>query len=205
MKATLLNGALPGDSFVDAAGAVLQDTLQAEGWTVTPWTLRDQKIAYCLGCFECWTKTPGLCRTPAPAPSRRRGAGVDDTGREVVESFIGGDLTIYLTPITFGGYSSQLKKAVDRSIGLLSPFFTRIDGEVHHQARYDRYPSLLGVGVLPASHPAQEQIFDTLVGRNAINMHAPRHSSVVLYRSQTPAAAAAALRSALNFAERVLA
>ena len=67
MKATLLNGALPGDSFVDAAGAALQDTLQAEGWTVTPWILRDQKIAYCLGCFECWTKTPGLCR-------------IDDTG-----------------------------------------------------------------------------------------------------------------------------
>ena len=73
---------------------------------------------------------------------------------------------------------------------------------MHHQARYDRYPSLLGVGVLPASHPAQEQIFDTLVGRNAINLHAPKHSSVVLYRNQTPAAAA--LRGALNFAARVL-
>ena len=192
MKSTLLNGALPGDSFVDAVGAALQETLQAEGWTVTPWTLRDEKIAYCLGCFECWTKTPGLCR-------------IDDTGREVVESIIGGDLTIYLTPITFGGYSSELKKAVDRSIGLLSPFFTHIDGEVHHQARYDRYPSLLGIGVLPASHPAQEQIFDTLVGRNAINLHAPRHSSVVLYRNQTPATAAAALRGALDFAQRVTA
>ena len=157
---------------------------------MTNWTLRDEKIAYCLGCFECWTKTPGLCR-------------IDDTGREVVESIIGGDLVIYLTPITFGGYSSELKKAVDRSIGLLSPFFTRIDGEVHHQARYDRYPSLLGIGVLPASHPVQEQIFDTLVGRNAINLHAPRHCSLVLCRSQEPAAAAAALRGALNFAERV--
>ena len=192
MKATLLNGALPGDSFVDAVGAALQDTLQAEGWTVRPWTLGDEKIAYCLGCFECWTKTPGLCR-------------IDDTGREVVESIIGGDLTIYLTPITFGGYSSELKKAVDRSIGLLSPFFTHIDGEVHHQARYDRYPSLVGVGVLPAPSPAQEQIFDTLVGRNAINLHAPKHSSVVLYRNQTPATAAAALRGALDFAQRVTA
>jgi hypothetical protein len=192
MQATILNGALPGDRFVDAASAVLRDALQAEGWSVTSWTLRETRIAYCLGCFECWTKTPGLCR-------------IDDTGCEVAASIIAGDLTIYLTPITFGGYSSELKKAVDRSICLISPFFTRIDGEVHHQARYDRYPSLLGVGVLPAPHPAQEQIFDTLVGRNAINLHAPRHSSAVLYRSQEPAAAAAALRGALNFAERVLA
>ena len=111
MKATILNGALPGDTFVDAAGIALQDALQAEGWTVTPWTLRDEKSAYCLGCFECWTKTPGLCR-------------IDDAGRDVAASVIGSDLAIYLTPITFGGYSSELKKAVDRIICLISPFFS---------------------------------------------------------------------------------
>lgn len=180
MKATILNGALPDDGFVDAAGAALQDALQAAGWSVTTWTLRDEKITYCLGCFECWTKTPGLCR-------------IDDDGRDVAADLIAGDLTIYLTAVTFGGYSSALKGAVDRSICLVAPFFTRIDGEVHHQARYERYPALLGVGVLPAPHPAQEQLFHTLVRRNAINLHAPSHDSVVIYRSQEPAAAAAAL------------
>jgi multimeric flavodoxin WrbA len=192
MKVTLLNGALPGDDFVDVAGAALQDTFHAEGWTVTSWTLRDEKIAYCLGCFECWTKTPGLCR-------------IDDAGRDIARSVIQSDLAIYLTPITFGGYSSELKKAVDRIICLISPFFTRIEGEVHHQARYDRYPSLVGVGVLPAPHLAQEQIFHTLIGRNAINLHAPEHNSAMLYRSQEPVAAATALRSALNITERVIA
>jgi multimeric flavodoxin WrbA len=53
MKATILNGALNGDDFVDAVGAALQDALLAAGWTVTTWTLRDKKIAYCRGCFEC--------------------------------------------------------------------------------------------------------------------------------------------------------
>jgi len=192
VKATILNGALPGDTFVDAVSAALQDILQTEGWIITPWTLRDEKLAYCLGCFECWTKTPGMCR-------------IDDTGRDVARSVIGSDLTIYLTPITFGGYSSELKKAVDRIICLISPFFTRIDGEVHHHARYTRYPDLLGVGVLPAPHPDQEHIFDTLIGRNAINLHAPEHNSVVLYRSQEPAAVATAVRSALNITERVIA
>ena len=118
---------------------------------------------------------------------------------------IAGDLTIFLTPITFGGYSSELKKAVDRLICLISPFFTRIDGEVHHHARYDRYPALVGVGILPASHPVQEQIFHTLIGRNAINMHAPTHNSVVLYRSQELAVAAAVLHDSWKFAERVTA
>ena len=192
MKATILNGALPGDDFVDAVGGALQAHLQAAGWAVTPWTLRDEKIAYCLGCFECWTKTPGLCR-------------IDDAGRDVAASMIGSDLTIYLTPITFGGYSSALKKAVDRAICLVSPFFTHIDGEVHHHARYDRYPALVGVGVLPAPHPDQEQIFRTLIGRNAINLHAPEHESVVLYRSQAPAAAVAGFRSVFDAARKVTA
>jgi multimeric flavodoxin WrbA len=192
MKATILNGALSGDDFVDAAGAALHDALWAAGWDVTTWTLRDEKVAYCLGCFECWTKTPGLCR-------------IDDAGRDVAASLIGGDLTVYLTAVTFGGYSSALKGAVDRSICLVSPFFTRIDGEVHHQARYERYPALAAVGVLPAPHPAQEQLFHTLVGRNAINLHASQHSSAVVYRTQPPAGAAEALAGIYAFEGKVLA
>jgi NADPH-dependent FMN reductase len=185
MQATILNGALPGDSFVDDAGALLQELLHSQGWAVTSWTLRDERVGYCLGCFECWTKTPGLCR-------------IDDAGREIARSAIESDLAVYLTPITFGGYSSELKKAMDRIICLISPFFRRVDGEVHHRARYDRYPALAGIGVLPAPHAEQERIFQALVGRNAINLHAPAHGSVVLYRNQEPAAVGAALRDALN-------
>src|SRR5690606_3517069 len=111
------------------------DRLVSRGEKVQTWTLRDEKVAYCLGCFECWTKSPGICR-------------IDDAGRAIAASIIAGDLVVYLTPVTFGGYSSALKKAVDRSICLVSPFFTQIDGEVHHQPRYDRYPALLGIGVL---------------------------------------------------------
>lgn len=39
------------------------------------------------------------------------------------------------------------KKGLDRLIGLVSPFFTKIAGETHHRPRYDRYPALLAVGV----------------------------------------------------------
>jgi len=190
MKATILNGALPGDSFVDEAAASLQYRLHANGWAVTPWTLRQEKIAYCLGCFECWTKTPGVCR-------------IDDAGRQVAASIIQSDLVIYLTPVTFGGYSSELKKVIDRSICLISPFFKRINGEVHHHARYRRYPAMIGVGVLPGTDPEQERIFHTLLARNAINMHAPMHDSLVIYRNQEAGSAAVALRGILESSGRV--
>lgn len=184
MKTTILNGARAGDGFVDSVAQILAENLAIRGGQVETWTLRDEKVAYCLGCFECWTKSPGICR-------------IDDAGRTVVASIIAGDLVVYLTPVTFGGYSSVLKKAVDRSICLVSPFFTQIDGEVHHQPRYDRYPALLGIGVLPAPHPAQERIFHDLVARNALNLYARTQRAVTLYRSQTPAEIAAALHGAI--------
>lgn len=184
MKTTILNGARAGDGFVDSVAQVLAEHLAMRGGQVETWTLRDEKVAYCLGCFECWTKSPGICR-------------IDDAGRAIAASIIAGDLVVYLTPVTFGGYASALKKAVDRSICLVSPFFTQIDGEVHHQPRYRRYPALLGIGVLPASHPAQEQIFHNLVARNALNLYAKTQRATIIYRSQTKAEIAANLRRTL--------
>ena len=184
MNATILNGALAGDRAVDAVNDILKSALTAQGWQVRSWPLREEKIAFCLGCFECWVKSPGLCR-------------IDDVGRDVAESVIASDLAIYLTPITFGGYSSELKKAVDRSICLISPFFQRIDGEVHHHARYGHFPRLLGVGLLPAPDAEQEEIFRTLLSRNAINMHAPAQHALVLYNGQSPDEISALLQPAL--------
>ena len=110
---------------------------------------------------------------------------IDDAAREVSRKMVGSDLVVYFTPITFGGYSSELKKALDRSIGLISPFFTRINGEVHHQKRYAHAPKLIGVGVLPQSDEESERIFKTLIGRNAINMHNPAHAACVVYQDQS--------------------
>ena len=171
MKATILNGALAVDELAAQVQDLLAAELTARDWHVQTWTLRDETIAYCLGCFECWSKTPGLCR-------------IDDAGRAVAASVINSDITIFLTPITFGGYASPLKKAVDRLICLISPLFTRIDGEVHHRPRYDRYPILVGLGLLAKPDLEQEHIFATLLRRNAINLQAPDHASFVIHRHE---------------------
>lgn len=173
MKALILDGGLAGQTITDPMRRCLRETLNQMGWQVQPLVLHEEPIAYCLGCFECWTKTPGLCR-------------IDDAGRTVAEAVIHSDLVIYLTPITFGGYSSELKKAIDRIICLISPFFAKIDGEVHHQARYAHYPAMLGVGILPQPDPTQAAIFAKLIERNAINLHAPAHATLVVDDTQAP-------------------
>ena len=115
-------------SLTPAAGPI---ALKRRGHAVQSFQLRDTPIAYCRGCFNCWIKTPGICRTR-------------DAGRYVARAFRASDAVFFLTPVTFGGYSSELKKALDRCIGLVAPFSTRVRGEVHHRRRYAAYPRLCG-------------------------------------------------------------
>jgi multimeric flavodoxin WrbA len=173
MRALVLNGALGGDDGLGPIEEVLGSTLAAQGWAVERVRLRDVFIAYCKGCFDCWVKTPGVCAT-------RDGAGA------ITRALARSDLVVLLSPITFGGYSSELKKALDRSIGIVSPFFTRIHGEVHHKPRYARYPALLAIGVTEDRDPEEARIFTRLVSRNAVNFHAPAHVVAIVSRDDSP-------------------
>ena len=170
MKAVLLDGLLETDASSPVQEIIVTE-LQRIGWGVDPVVLREVEIADCAGCFGCWIRTPGVCV-------------IDDVARDIAARVIQSDLVIFLTPITFGGYSSELKKALDRLICLVLPFFRKIDGEIHHSARYERYPRLVGVGVLGQPDDEAERLFATLIERNAINLHSPAHAASVLLTSQ---------------------
>ena len=166
MKALILNGGTEADQDMDAVHQVARQELSRAGWCVQEFVLRDTAIADCLGCFGCWVKTPGTCVIP-------------DAGREVAAAMIQSDIIVLLTPVTFGGYSSPLKKAMDRIIPLLSPFFTTINGEVHHKPRYDRFPDFFGVGLLGHEDNNSRAIFNRLIERNALNFHCRAYSLAV--------------------------
>jgi len=173
-RTLVLNGALTGDETLAPVEDVLLALLRDVGSEVRSYSMRDVSLAYCQGCFECWTHSPGLCKTDG------------DAGRDIAAAMIRSDLMVLLTPITFGGYSSEIKKAMDRSICLVLPFFRRVNGEVHHRRRYPRYPALAAVGILREPDEEQERIFRTLVERNAINMDSPAHSVCVLTAGTPP-------------------
>ncbi|HJN16519.1 MAG TPA: NAD(P)H dehydrogenase, partial [Armatimonadota bacterium] len=98
------------------------------------------------------------------------------------------DILALLTPVTFGGYSSHLKRMLDRLIPNILPFFDKIDGRIHHKARYERYPSMAVAGVLPEPDAEAEAIFRKLVSRNAKNHHAPVHAVEIITRDEPPEA-----------------
>ena len=69
------------------------------------------------------------------------------------------NLIIHFTLITFGGYSSELKKVIDRFIPTILPFFTKRNGEIHHKYRYGKRGSIIAVGVLDTPNEEKEAIF----------------------------------------------
>jgi len=145
----------------------LLDVLRRDGSEIEIFRLREMKLAHCLGCFGCWVKTPGMCVE-------------DDAGRQIAKAVIQSDSTVFYTPVTFGGYSPELKKMVDRFVQIASPYFLVDHGEVHHPARYPHRPRLLMVGVQRQPNSHEAHIFKTLAGRNAINFHPPAYAADVV-------------------------
>lgn len=136
LKILILNGSTKENPLAELVCNTFKRMLNPNNNEVDIVSLTDVKIASCLGCFGCWLKTPGTCMIP-------------DAGRDIAKSVVQSDLVITISPITFGGYSYDLKKALDRLIPIISPFFMKIDGEVHHKPRYDQYPVNISIGLLP--------------------------------------------------------
>jgi multimeric flavodoxin WrbA len=144
----------------------MTSALAGRGADILLYKLRELAIAPCAGCFGCWTRTPGECV-------------MKDDARDVLASYVGSDIVAYVTPVTFGGYSSELKKMLDRFIPVLDPRFTVVGGEVHHLLRYRRYPKTIGLGTLPSPDPEIERLFAGLVARNGLNVHQAVESAVL--------------------------
>ena len=170
MKAVIFNGGRKDDQAIGAIERSLIQLLTENGWEVEPIELRDKQIAGCLGCFGCWIKTPGTCV-------------IDDYGRETTRKAIQSDLLIWLTPVTFGGYSSDLKKALDRTIPNLLPYFDSYHGQIHHKMRYGKYPKLLVIGTDQLS-AEYEETFLALTERNSLNLRPPMHAASVFQRNE---------------------
>ena len=158
MKALVLDGGREGDSLSPVAVLEMISALGERVDDVELVTLRERAIAMCTGCFGCWTRTPGECV-------------LKDDARDVLRSSVGSDFVVYVTPVTFGGYSSLLKTMLDRFIPVLDPRFTIVGGEVHHRLRYRCYPKTIVLGTLPSPDPEAERLFANLVARNGLNLH----------------------------------
>lgn len=130
-------------------------------------TLDGDKIKSCIGCFNCWVKTPGICFM--------KDDGVNTISRHEIQA----DIIIILSKITYGAYSYDIKSFLDRSIPNILPFFEIVDNEMHHKMRYKRFPIIISIGY--GTNTIQEcQTFIELTERNALNFRPPKHFVFIL-------------------------
>ncbi len=158
-KITIVNGNPgPRGNQLDIFIGELVTGLTKREIDVETFHLRENKIRQCTGCFDCWWKTPGLCR-------------FDDDAPELLRSVINSDLVIYTSPMSMGMYSSLLKKFHDRTIALVHPYIELIGGECHHRKRYPQYPKM---GVLldtNDSSPKEIDVTEKIFKRICLNFH----------------------------------
>jgi multimeric flavodoxin WrbA len=188
MNILILDGSPEGDAMGARVAEALFTLLREKGHAAEHVVLRDRTIGYCRGCFQCWLKTPGICT-------------IDDDNRELVSKYIGSDLVIALTPVTFGASSPELKKFADHLIQTISPFFCRVNGETHHRRRYDRYPGFVSIGWLHSPDETREGIFRHLFYRNTINFYTEKDACGILYHSMTDDEIKESLEGLLSMAE----
>jgi multimeric flavodoxin WrbA/putative sterol carrier protein len=85
--------------------------------------LRDKKIRHCIGCFTCWTKTPGVC------------VHKDDMTNELFPKWLEADIAVYATPLYHSTVNAEMKAFIERTLPILEPFLVIENGRSHHPWR----------------------------------------------------------------------
>lgn len=132
--------------------------------------LSSLKIANCVGCFGCWTKTPGRCV-------------IRDDAVAVYPLIAQSDTVIYVSHIKYGGYDTIMKTMLERAIPVQKAFIRLLNGETHHVQRAVALKKATIVAYGDTDREERE-VFEQLVERNAKNMNFESHQIIFTTESQ---------------------
>lgn len=118
--------------------------------------LSSLKIANCMGCFGCWTKTPGKCI-------------IRDDATKVYPCIAESEQVLYVSRLKYGGYDTIMKTMLERAIPMQQAFIRIHNGETHHVQRtvVPKQATIIAYGDISDE---EKDIFRQLVARNAGNM-----------------------------------
>ncbi|MEA4988555.1 MAG: flavodoxin family protein [Anaerovorax sp.] len=106
-------------------------------------------IRPCLGCFDCWHKTPGSCVQ-------------NDDVAEILEEFREADMVIWSAPLYCYGLPSNCKALIDRLLPLSSPAqYVDENGQTHHPSRDNHHARMMLIS--GCGFPDREGNFDGLI------------------------------------------
>jgi multimeric flavodoxin WrbA len=139
----ILNGNPTPSSFDDYLARFAQAMVE-RGHPAKRIDLRDLRLRYCVGCWTCWWKTPGLCA-------------MKDDMTAIYPKMAAADLVVWASPLVLGTVSALTKQVQDRFIPLAHPYIELVDGECHHRHRYVHNADL-GLIVAPSADDTEEDV-----------------------------------------------
>ena len=115
-------------------------------------------IKPCLGCFSCWSKTPGACC-------------IHDDMQSVIEKILWADIIIWSFPLYYFGLPGPLKNLIDRQLPMSLPFMSTGTESGGHPSRYDMSGkrtviiSTCGFYTAKGNYSGVTDLFDRLCGK----------------------------------------
>ncbi len=97
--------------------------MKQEGAEVEVVNIFKKKINYCIGCFTCWTKTPGEC------------VHRDEMSKTIFPRYMASDMCIMATPLFHYTLNANLKTFIERTLPFVQPFLEFKKGVTGHPLR----------------------------------------------------------------------
>lgn len=128
MKVLVLNGSPRGErsNTMQLTNAFLEGMRRSCSCETEVIAVCQKNIRDCLGCFCCWTKTPGKCV-------------IQDDMKQILDSYLAADVVIWSFLLYYYGMPSRIKALMDRLLPTnLSLMAVSEGGDTcGHPPRYD--------------------------------------------------------------------
>lgn len=166
-KIIILNGEnVSFESRINEYLSHLENLLNEKGIDVKSFVIREKNVRQCIGCFDCWLKTPGICR-------------FEDDVEEMLREIIKSDILLFASPLIMGMYSALLKRFQDRMLPIIHPYLALVNNECHHKKRYPKYPKLGFIYDENDATPEEIENVHFIHQRMVLNIH----SELILFES----------------------
>ena len=125
----------------------------------------DMKIAHCMGCNQCWLKTPGICA-------------IKDDYECILKKLVQADNLWLVSDTHFGFLDYKGKRMMDRIMPMLNMTIGFRDGWMRHELRYHA----LNIGLLYKGN-AEQAMMEDWCKRTAANIGGHSLGAIALEKS----------------------
>lgn len=168
MKILVINGSPKGSrsntykltkAFLEGMKAEMAN----ETFEVEEMQVNQLDIHPCLGCFSCWSKTPGSCC-------------MQDDMQQVIQKQLWADIILWSFPLYYFTVPGGLKNLIDRQLPMVLPFMEEDEtgtGSGSHPSRYDMSGkktvviSTCGFYTAKGNYDGVYSLFDHVCGKDA--------------------------------------